>query len=112
MTPNEAATVPTEAATLHTVRSTASPTHRRSAPLNCTATRVSAETPFGTASSTLTWNTPPIPRNRFANRSGPDSTIEVSIKRRHCVTYHAEPTTGATADDHTRFLLSLMSSNE
>jgi len=76
MTPNEAATVPAEAATLHGVRSTAAPAHRPTDALNSTATRASAETPIQTASSTSTWNSPPILRNRFANRSDPNPTNE------------------------------------
>ena len=112
MTPNEAATVPTEPATLHTVRSTAAPAHRPTAALNSTATNVSAETSIQTANSTSTWNAPPTPRNRFAKRSGPDLTIEVGIKRRHYGTRYVGPATGATADEHKRFLVSLMSSND
>jgi len=76
MTPNEAATVPTDAATLHAIRSTAAPAHRPTAALNSTATRVSAETPIQTASSTPTWNAPPILRDRFVNRSGPNPSNE------------------------------------
>jgi hypothetical protein len=59
-----------------------------------------------------TWNAPLTLCDRVADRSGPDSTNEVSIKRRHYDTHHAGPTTGATADEHTRSLVALMASND
>jgi hypothetical protein len=112
MSPNEVATVPTEAAILHDFRSTTDPYHSRTASLNSTATSVSAETPIDTASSKVDLDAPPTLCNRVAERSAPDSTIEVGIEQRHLDTYTAGPATGATTDHHIRIFVPLMSSND